>query len=55
MQLPLNAIVNSWTEQTIPKKWEIVRERWEVGHRVRTLLTLVAFTAAVVGLLMVRS
>lgn len=39
--VPLNQQVQSWSAEVPPADWAAVRERWLVGHRLRTGLSLV--------------
>ena len=39
--VPLNKQIQSWHAETPPSDWTAVRDRWMVGHRLRTGLSLV--------------
>lgn len=39
--VPLNEQVQSWSAEAPPADWAAVRDRWMVGHRLRTGLSLV--------------
>lgn len=38
--VPLNKQIQSWTAETPPTNWAAMRDRWMVGHRLRTGLSL---------------
>lgn len=44
VHFPLNAQIAGWSAAVPPPAWEQVRERWWLGHAVRTVATLIAFT-----------
>lgn len=40
---PANAALNGWTPATLPENWTAVRARWEIGHAISALLSVIAF------------
>ena len=44
---PVNAAVASWTATTLPPNWGTYRLRWETGHAVAFLLSLISLTALI--------
>jgi hypothetical protein len=40
--LPVNKAVSAWTSETLPLDWSEYRLRWEVGHALAALLSIVA-------------
>lgn len=42
---PVNAAVNGWTAGTLPGNWAQYRWRWETGHALAALLSVVALAA----------
>lgn len=38
--VPLNKQIQSWSAESPPADWATVRDRWMVGHRLRTGLSL---------------
>lgn len=42
---PVNAAFNSWTVADMPANWPEFRWRWEVGHAIAALLSLVGWLA----------
>jgi hypothetical protein len=49
---PVNAAVNGWTAGTLPGNWAQYRLRWEVGHSLAALLSVMALAALVRARLM---
>jgi len=48
---PINRTVNSWTPESLPSNWAEFRDRWHFLHTIRLVLSAVAFSAAIGGLL----
>jgi hypothetical protein len=48
---PINKTVNSWTPESLPPNWADFRDRWHVLHTIRCVLSVLAFSALIVGLL----
>ena len=44
---PVNAALNSWTAATIPPDWSDYRLRWETGHALATILSMIALALLV--------
>jgi uncharacterized membrane protein len=42
--LPIDNMVMSWTEDTMPANWMELRDRWLSFHRMRTIVELIAFS-----------
>jgi ABC-type spermidine/putrescine transport system permease subunit II len=42
---PVNAALNAWTPSTIPPDWGSYRLRWEIGHALAAILSVIALTA----------
>jgi hypothetical protein len=40
---PVNAAVNGWTADTLPSDWSDYRLRWETGHALAAVFSLIAF------------
>jgi len=51
--LPINAIINQWTEETLPTDWQQYRRRWLQVYSIRQVLSIVGYcsllAAAVFG------
>jgi hypothetical protein len=47
---PINKTVNSWTPDSLPSNWAELRDRWHFLHTTRLVLSAVAFSAAIGGL-----
>lgn len=48
---PINKLVNSWTPDRLPPNWAQFRDRWHYLHTVRLVLSAVAFSAAIGGVI----
>jgi hypothetical protein len=46
---PINKTINSWTPESLPPTWTLLRGRWHVLHTIRLGLSTVAFSAAIAG------
>lgn len=44
---PVNAAVNGWTASTLPGNWPQYRLRWETGHALAALLSVVALAVLI--------
>jgi hypothetical protein len=44
---PVNAAVRGWTPTTLPSDWPTYRLRWETGHALAALLTVIGLVAMV--------
>ncbi len=42
---PINRAVNGWTPATLPPNWADYRLRWEAGHAVAAMLSLIGLIA----------
>lgn len=54
-QVPLNKQVQAWNAATPPPQWLDVRDRWERGHRCRTLLGVLCFAVCLSSVIAVGS
>jgi hypothetical protein len=45
--VPMNRRIDGWAE--LPEDWQLLRKRWSQANRLRTLLAVAAFAAAVCG------
>jgi len=44
---PVNEALNGWTSATLPSDWATYRLRWEAGHALAALMSVVALVALV--------
>jgi uncharacterized membrane protein YhaH (DUF805 family) len=42
---PVNAGLNSWTPDGLPADWPVYRIKWEIGHALTALFSVIAFVA----------
>jgi uncharacterized membrane protein len=54
VEVPIDNLIATWTEATLPTDWKEVRARWAAFHTVRTFLSLGAVAAALAAALTVR-
>lgn len=47
MNSPVNAAVASWTATTLPLNWPDFRLRWEAGHTIAFVLSLIGLAALI--------
>jgi uncharacterized membrane protein len=47
VEVPIDNLIATWTEATLPADWQEIRARWSAFHTVRTFLALGAVAAAV--------
>jgi hypothetical protein len=45
----MNRVIDGWNPEAPPTDWSRVRARWALANRVRTLLAIAGFGAAIVG------
>jgi hypothetical protein len=44
---PVNEALSSWTPATLPADWSNYRIRWEIGHALTALLSVIAFVTLI--------
>jgi uncharacterized membrane protein len=54
VNVPLDRVFTGWTIATLPPDWSALRDRWELYHGVRTLLSVAALASLVASLLATR-
>ena len=55
MNAPVNDAVSKWTQATVPLDWTSDRMRWESGHTIAALLSVVSLAALIRAFLQERS
>jgi hypothetical protein len=55
VEVPIDNMINKWTEATLPSDWMEIRARWAAFHTLRTFLSLGVVAAAVGAALTVRA
>jgi uncharacterized membrane protein len=55
IEVPIDNLIATWTEATLPADWQQIRARWSAFHTVRTFLSLGAVAAAVAAGLATRT
>jgi len=44
---PVNAALNSWMPDSLPGDWPAYRMKWEIGHALTALFSVIAFVALI--------
>jgi len=44
---PVNEVLSSWTPATLPADWSNYRVRWEIGHALTALFSVIAFATLI--------
>lgn len=47
VEVPIDDLIATWTEATLPRDWQQLRARWAAFHAARTFISLAAVAAAV--------
>jgi uncharacterized membrane protein len=55
VEVPIDNMIATWTEASLPPDWERIRARWSTFHTLRTFLSLGAVAAAVGAALTLRT
>jgi hypothetical protein len=55
VEVPIDELIVTWTEETLPPDWQEIRARWAAFHTLRTFLSLGAVAAAVAAGLTLRT
>jgi hypothetical protein len=55
VEVPIDELINTWTEETLPADWQEIRAKWAAFHTLRTFLSLGAVAAAVAAGLTLRT
>ena len=55
VEVPIDNLIATWTEATLPADWQEIRARWSAFHTVRTFVSLGAVAAAVGAGLTIRT
>jgi hypothetical protein len=45
LNAPVNSAVSSWTPATIPPDWSSYRMRWEIGHALAAVFSIISLAA----------
>ena len=55
VEVPIDNLIATWTEATLPADWQEIRARWSAFHTLRTFVALGAVAAAVGAGLTIRT
>jgi len=45
VNVPIDRQIQGWTTATLPADWSAIRDRWELYHGLRTLISLMALSS----------
>lgn len=51
VNVPIDNQITHWTIETLPQNWEMIRDRWEFHHALRTLASVVGLGFVVIAAL----
>lgn len=51
VNVPIDRQIQSWSVAALPPDWNVIRDRWEFFHGVRTLVSLAALTCLFISTL----
>jgi uncharacterized membrane protein len=54
IEVPIDNQLKQWTITSLPANWQMLRDRWELYHTVRTFVSLAALASVVLGSLAAR-
>ena len=40
IEVPIDNQIKTWTETTVPSNWELLRQKWNIFHTVRTFTSI---------------
>jgi|SRR5215813_4929715 len=54
VEVPIDNQIKVWTIATLPANWEMLRDRWEFYHGLRTLLSIIALASVTASSLSIK-
>jgi uncharacterized membrane protein len=54
VEVPINNQIKTWTASTIPANWKAIRERWQLFHTARTLVSLASFGSLTLAVVLLK-
>jgi hypothetical protein len=51
VEVPIDNQIRTWTPQTVPADWTMLRARWQVFHTTRTFVALASLGSLVAAAL----
>jgi uncharacterized membrane protein len=55
VEVPIDNQIKQWTVSSLPANWQVLRDRWEFYHTVRTFVALAALAFVVIASMATRS
>jgi uncharacterized membrane protein len=47
VEVPIDNQIRTWTPQTVPADWTVIRARWQVFHTARTFVALASLSSLI--------
>jgi uncharacterized membrane protein len=51
IEVPIDNQIKTWTTETIPRNWEVLRQKWDVFHTTRTFTSIASVAFFIWGML----
>ncbi|HEU5245790.1 MAG TPA: anthrone oxygenase family protein [Candidatus Udaeobacter sp.] len=51
VEVPIDNQIRTWSAETLPANWMALRERWQIFHTARTLVSLASLASLILALL----
>lgn len=51
VEVPIDNQIRTWTPETVPANWTVLRARWEVFHTARTFISLAGLCSLILAVL----
>jgi len=51
VNVPIDNQIKQWTVSTLPSDWEVIRDRWQLYHTIRTFVSLIGLGFVLSGAL----
>jgi len=55
VEVPIDNQINTWTAETVPVDWTMIRARWAEYHMIRTFTSIFGFASLTAGILLDRA
>lgn len=55
VEVPIDNQINSWTTDTLPDNWTVLRSKWDQFHTLRTFTSIFSFVLLSIGVVMFKT
>lgn len=52
VEVPIDNQIKTWTPETLPQNWTVLRARWNTFHTLRTFISIASFISLSAGVVM---